>query len=326
LDKNTIIIYLSDNGPNGWRWNGGMRGRKGSTDEGGVRSPFFIQWKGILPAGKNVSKLAGAIDILPTLASLSGIKLQTANAVDGENLHPLLLDENTSWRDRFMYSHWNGKTSVRSQKYRLDHENHLYDLEIDRGQTQDISSEHPALLDSLIRIKKKWLSAVAPNVQQSAGRAFPIGHPDFSFAQMPARDGIPHGNIKRSSKYPNDSYFTNWTSEKDSISWEVEVLADGEFEVELYYTCATSNVGATIQLSFHDSRLTQKITEAHDPPLTGMENDRDPRIESYVKDFIPLQLGTMKLKKGRGRLTLKALDIAGQQVVDVRLLLFKRLN
>ncbi|WP_273567447.1 sulfatase-like hydrolase/transferase [Maribacter halichondriae] len=52
LEENTIVIYLSDNGPNGWRWNGGMKGKKGSTNEGGVRTPFFIQWKNALKAGK----------------------------------------------------------------------------------------------------------------------------------------------------------------------------------------------------------------------------------------------------------------------------------
>jgi arylsulfatase A-like enzyme len=43
LSENTIIIYMSDNGPNSWRWNGGMKGRKGSVDEGGVRVPMFIK-------------------------------------------------------------------------------------------------------------------------------------------------------------------------------------------------------------------------------------------------------------------------------------------
>ena len=49
LDENTIIVYLSDNGPNGHRWNAGMKGVKGSTDEGGVRSPMIICWKGNIP-------------------------------------------------------------------------------------------------------------------------------------------------------------------------------------------------------------------------------------------------------------------------------------
>ena len=44
IAENTIVVYFSDNGPNSFRWNGGMKGKKGSIDEGGLRSPFFIRW------------------------------------------------------------------------------------------------------------------------------------------------------------------------------------------------------------------------------------------------------------------------------------------
>jgi hypothetical protein len=72
-------------------------------------------------------------------------------------------------------------------------------------------------------------------------------------------------------------------------------------------------------------KLTGKITEPHDPPLKGMENDRDPRTESYVKDFKPLKIGTIHLQKGQGILTLKALKKPGAQVMDFRLMMLKRL-
>ena len=89
------------------------------------------------------------------------------------------------------------------------------------------------------------------------------GHPDFEYTQLPARDGIPHGNIKRSNRHPNNTFFTNWTSLDDKITWNIEVLANGTFEVELYYTCAEKNVGSTFLLSLGDSKLTAKITTAH---------------------------------------------------------------
>ena len=57
LLEKTIVIYLSDNGPNGNRWNGNMKGRKGSTREGGVRSPMIINWSGKIPKEKSLIKL-----------------------------------------------------------------------------------------------------------------------------------------------------------------------------------------------------------------------------------------------------------------------------
>ena len=325
LEENTILIYLSDNGPNGWRWNGGMRGKKGSTDEGGVRTPFFIQWKSKIPKGKTIPQIAAAIDILPTLASLANIEVPLKEQMDGRDLKPLLLEDSPNWKPRPIINHWQGKTSIRTQKYRLDDTNRLYDMDVDIGQNNDLSIRMPEIQDSLIVIKNNWLAELGKNDNQKEDRPFTLGHPDFEYTQIPARDGIPHGHIKRSNRYPNDTFFTNWISKKDSITWDVEVLADGEFEVELYYTCPKETVGSILELRYGASRLSAKIPKAHDPPLTGMENDREPRMESYVKDFIPMNLGRINLKKGKGILTLKALDINSGQAPDVRLLMFKRI-
>ena len=324
LEENTIVVYLSDNGPNGWRWNGGMRGKKGSTDEGGVRTPFFIKWKDSIPTGKTVPQIASSIDILPTLVSLTGVAVETENPVDGKNLAPLLFLENENWADRLVYNHWGGKTSLRSQRYRLDADDRLYDMVDDIGQTSDVSEKFPEITNSLKKAKTNWLTKIPPSKKTDEERPLTLGHPNYAYTQIPSRDGIPHGNIERSNRHPNDTFFTNWKSVNDSISWNVDVLADGVFDVQLYYTCKPENVGATLQLAHGNNRLTAKITEAHDPPLKGMENDRDPRIESYVKDFKPMAMGEIKLEKGKSQLTLKALDIVGNEVIDVRLLLFKR--
>jgi len=326
LSENTIIIYLSDNGPNSWRWNGGMKGRKGSTDEGGVRSPVFMKWEGKFKPGKKVKEIAGAIDLLPTLADLAGIDLKPKKPLDGISLKPLLMEEKAEWNDRFIVSFWNKKTSIRNQNYRLDAENRLFDMVNDSGQTTDISIEKPKIAAQLIQAKEKWEKEILSELPKQDPRMFTIGHPDYTFTQLPARDGKAHGNIKRSSRYPNCSFFTNWMSTNDSITWETEVLADGDFDVEIYYTCPPKDVGANFELSFGKEKLKGRITEAYDPPLTGMENDRVPREESYVKDFKPLKMGTIHLIKGKGFLTLKALEIKGSQVMDFRLLMLKRVN
>lgn len=324
LEENTLVIYLSDNGPNGWRWNAGMRGKKGSTDEGGVRSPLMMQWKNKLPKGKHISQIASSVDLLPTLTDLAQIGMNTLKPLDGKSLKPLLMGDKPFWDDRVVYNHWNGRTSIRIQRYRLDNGDRLYDMIKDGGQTIDLSEKLPQLTDSLKQLKKDWLQEVIPKSKETEDRPFTLGHPGYIFTQVPARDGVAHGNIERSNRYPNCTYFTNWKSTKDSISWNVEVLADGEFEVELYYTAKEKGLGSEFELRFGDSFLKGAVTKANDPPLVGMDRDRDPRIESYTKDFIPMDLGKIRLKKGKGNLTLKAIEIPGEEVMDVRLLMFKR--
>ncbi len=318
LADDTIVIYFSDNGPNSARWNGGMKGTKGSTDEGGVRSPFMIRWPGHIKAGKCIDRIAGAIDLLPTLADLAGIQAGCSKPLDGITLKPLLVGSVADWQDRMIFSHWNGKVSVRTQQYRLDHANRLFDMQADPCQKTDISGARKEVADRLSKAVAKWKEEVLPGIQNK-DRPYTIGYPDLPITQLPARDGVPHGNIKRSAPAPNCSFFSNWISKDDSITWDVEVETAGRYEAVVYYTCPKSDVGSIIELSLNDSRVHGVVSEANDPPLTGAENDRFPRKgESYVKDFKPLCLGKIELKKGRGLLTLRALNIPGMTVMDVR--------
>ncbi|MCF7954646.1 MAG: arylsulfatase [Phycisphaerae bacterium] len=326
LSENTIIIYLSDNGPNSNRWNDGMKGKKGSVDEGGVRSPMIIKWPGKLKAGKKIEEIAGAIDLLPTLADMAGIKPHLEKPLDGVSLKPLLLEDNPKWKDRLIFNNWRKQISVRSQRYRLDNNGRLFDMENDPGQKVDISKDRPKVAAELQQAKEKWQKEVYSEMDAAEKRPITLACPGFEFTQVPARDGQGHGNIKRSSRHPNCSYFTNWTSVDDKITWDVEVLSDGYYEVELYYTCPAKDVGSTIELSIADEKITKKITQPHDPPVIGKENNRVDGTESYVKDFKPMKLGTMHLKKGKGTLELKAIEMPGTQVMDFRLLMLKSLT
>jgi arylsulfatase A-like enzyme len=83
LSDNTIVVYFSDNGPNSSRWNGGMKGKKGVTDEGGVRSALFMRWPGKIKEGALITPIAGAIDLLPTLTALAGVIPGAALAASG---------------------------------------------------------------------------------------------------------------------------------------------------------------------------------------------------------------------------------------------------
>ena len=318
LADNTIVIYFSDNGPNSWRWNDRMKGRKGSTDEGGLRVPCVIRWPARIKPGRKIPQIAGAIDLLPTLADLAGIAVVGDKPLDGVSIKTLLLTGGEDWTDRMIFSHQRGRVSVRTQRYRLDHTGKLFDMETDPGQNHDLSKERPRVTERLRKAVKRWKDEVLPKSQKD-DRPFTVGYPEFPATFLPARDGVPHGNVRRSAKAPNCSYFTNWLTADDKITWDVEIATAGEFEAVVYYTCPPEDVGSIVELSLGTKRVRATVTEPHDPPLVGAEFDRyDRGSESFVKDFKPLRLGTFRLDKGRGLLTLRALKVPGKQVIDVR--------
>ena len=329
LAENTIVIYFSDNGPNGYRWNGDMKGRKGSVEEGGVRSPFFIRWPGQIESGSKIDTIAGAIDLKSTLTDLAGIQSTGTLPIDGVSLKPLLLQTGEIWPDRNYINHFKGKTSVRSQRFRLDFQGGLFDMHADPGQRTDVRQKHPEIYQELRSAQQHFDRTVVSELPdtETDERPFLIGHQDFDFTQVPARDANASGEIQRSNRAPNCSYFTNWVNEDDTITWEAEVLEEGNYQVQVYYTCPEADLGSVLELSFGESKITKKVTVANDPPLVGPTFDRSDRgSESFVKDFKPMNLGVMHLKPGQHTLTLAALEKPGNQVIEMRLLMFNRVN
>ncbi len=318
LAEDTIVLYFSDNGPNSWRWNAGMKGRKGSTDEGGTRVPALMRWPGHIQPGTKITQIAAAIDLLPTFADLAGIPVVGDKPLDGVSLKPLLLGDAGDWPDRMIFSHWRGKVSVRTQRHRLGPAGGLFDMTADPGQLHDVASENPEVTKRLADARDKWSQELLLGLLDD-DRAFPVGYREFPTTWLPARDGVSHGGVTHSARAPNCSFFTNWTRAEDRMTWDIEVAESGRYEAVVYYTCAPADVGSTIELSFNGARVQGMVSEAYDPPLLGAENDRTPRGgESYVKDFKPLLLGVFEMKQGRGELALRASDIAGKQVMDVR--------
>lgn len=322
LAESTIVIFFSDNGPNSWRWNGGMKGKKGSTDEGGVRSPFMIRWPGKIKPGMHMPQITGAIDLLPTLAAAADIKLESPKPLDGRSLKTLLTGVprvDQAW-DRMIFSTWGGKVSVRTQEYRLDDDGALFDMKADPGQNENVAAAHPEVAERLSKAVAAWKQEVHLAEQRNDQRPFTVGYPEFPRTMLPARDGVPHGGVSRSSKAPNCSYFTDWKSTDGSITWDIEVHTSGRYEAIVHYTCPEADLGADVALDFNGSSTHAVVEAANDPPLIGKAVDRVPRAqESFVKDFKPMSLGFLDLQAGQGTLTLHALKMPGKQVMDVRM-------
>ena len=321
----TLVLFFSDNGPNGPRWNGGMKGIKGSLDEGGIRSPLLARWPGTIPPGGAVGGVCAAIDLLPTIAGLAGVPLESPKPLDGISLAAAMKDPSAALPDRRIISHWNGRISIRDRRFRLDPEGRLFDMVGDPGQTRDVAAMHPETARELRAAAADWRKKVAAELQAD-DRPFPIAHPDVAWTHLPARDALSHGGIRRSSIHPNCSYFLDWKSPQDRITWDVEVGAAGDYEVELWYACPEKDLGSTLELSLGSSRLRGRVEVAHDPPARGGENDRAVRTESLVKDFRPMKLGVIWLEQGRGELTLRAPEIPGGQAMEFRQLTLRRVG
>jgi arylsulfatase A-like enzyme len=323
LAERTIVVYFSDNGPNSWRWNGGLKGRKASLDEGGVRSVCFLRWPRQFAAGRRVPQLCGAIDLLPTLTSLAGIARTGEAPLDGVDLSPLLRGAAAEWPDRMLFSTLGGRTSVRTQQYRLDADGELFDLEVDPGQETPLAQRLPEVAARLSQAVADWNAALLPAPSGSRDgvdpRPIPVGYPEFPLTMLPARDGTPHGGVRRSSSAPNCSYFVHWQSLDDRLSWRVDVQTAGLYEVTIDYTCPPADAGALVELQCGTSRLEGVVTPGWDPPLYD-DQDTLPRppAESPMKEFRPLALGQVRLHAGLAELSLQARRIPGGTVMDVR--------
>ncbi len=106
ISENTIVIFMTDNGPQQLRYVGGMRGRKGSVYRGGVRVPFFFRYPSRFKEDKDIETTSAHIDILPTLAQLCNVKAPSDRKIDGKTLLPLLEDEKVDWADRPLFFYW----------------------------------------------------------------------------------------------------------------------------------------------------------------------------------------------------------------------------
>lgn len=319
IERDTIVVFFSDNGPNGRRWNGAMKGIKGSTDEGGVRSPLHVRWPAKIEKGTVVAPIAATIDLYPTLIDLAGIPRSGDKPFDGISLAPWLRDKAKPAPDRVLIQHWAGKISARDQRFRLDPAGHLYDLNADPGQMNDIATNHPDAVLRLTQAATAWKKEVLGSLPATDNRPHPVGHPAFPRTLLPAQDGVPHGGIKRSASAPNCSYFTGWTKPSDQMTWDIEVSTAGTYEAIVHYTCPKLDIGSELELSLAKAKWSGVVSMAIDPPLQGESDDRVKRTgESLMKEFQALSLGTTELPAGRGVLTLTASKVAAGQVAHVR--------
>jgi len=122
LDKNTLIVFTSDNGcPEyilGACTNGVLAGGKGNHLEGGIRVPFIAAWPGTIEAGRKEDRMVSTLDLFPTLAALSGAKIPEGKKLDGVDLSAMLKNKDTQMAERALYWRAGVNYAIRSGQWK----------------------------------------------------------------------------------------------------------------------------------------------------------------------------------------------------------------
>ncbi len=202
LEDNTLVVFTSDNGPwlnygNHAGNTGGLREGKGTSWEGGQREPCIMQWPGVIPAGAVCNKIAATLDILPTIASITGGKLPE-HKIDGVNIFPLLEeDQQANPRDHLYYYYQrNSLEAVRKDQWKLvfphghrTYENHLpgndghpgpvtqasfdttalFNLRRDPGERYDVKELYPEVVADLRALAEKARTDLGDDLTKREG-------------------------------------------------------------------------------------------------------------------------------------------------------------
>lgn len=263
LDKNTIIIYMTDNGTSGGilfeghryndfhvkkGFNAGMRGRKASAYDGGHRVPFFIHWpEGGLDQGMDFDGLSAHIDILPTLLDMCKLDSIGKNKIDGSSLWPYFQDKK-QWEkgnrtlivdsQRKEEPEFYRGSSVMQKDWRLVYGSELYDMRTDPGQTIDVADVYPEKVKEMQEHYKEWYNDVFSDYKTKS--YIHIGSDKVTEMVLSCHDWMnPNTQDKTKIIQDNGDYFVPYDQtiiRKGPLLngyWDINVLTSGKYKIDL---------------------------------------------------------------------------------------------
>ncbi|MBX2851756.1 MAG: sulfatase-like hydrolase/transferase [Phycisphaeraceae bacterium] len=171
IDDNTVVLFTSDNGPRVGRAHP-LRGKKGSTYEGGMRVSTVVRWPGKIAAGQDNAELMTAMDLLPTFAALADAMLPRDRVIDGKNVWPVLTGKARSPHEAFFYHRGKTLAAVRSGPWKLHLKSGkpaaLYNLDDDIGEKANVLQDHPAVVKELLALIPPFEADLKANSRPAA--------------------------------------------------------------------------------------------------------------------------------------------------------------
>jgi uncharacterized sulfatase len=191
LDRDTLVIFTSDNGPTRLGSAAPYRGTKGDVTEGGIRVPFIARWPGRIRAGVTSDEFCSTLDLFPTLRALSGAAADPSLVLDGYNILPVLTELAKSPRQEQFWElrgrraahvgRW--KWVLESPRFTIPPEDavgELYDLSVDPGEQNDLADEKPDVLKMVRERWESWMDEMARSEPRG-----PFSHDYFDLLGYP---------------------------------------------------------------------------------------------------------------------------------------------
>jgi arylsulfatase A-like enzyme len=293
LERDTIVVFMSDNGPQQQRYNAEMRGLKGSVFQGGIRVPFYMRWTGVLEAGREIAAPAAHIDVTPTLLEACGARRHKEPLLDGVSFWPHLKggpppgERNLFWQwHRGDVPEKHRACAVRKGRWKLVRLTPsgmplLFDLDADPGEKSDASSAHPKLVEELTRAHSEWFDDMRKTRDFEPPRVKPgTPHEDPMLLTRQDRRGPRPGE-------PNDA----------NGGWLIELEKEMAFDVTLRFRAP----GASVKVTYTGGRAPNEVevdAQATMVVLKGVPHPAGPgRIGAAVLAAKPYGVDYVELKR-----------------------------
>jgi arylsulfatase A-like enzyme len=338
LAENTIVIFMSDNGPATFRYNAGLRGKKSSVYDGGTRVPCFIRWPEQLKPNRIAYPLAH-VDLLPTLADWCGLDGIDGLDLDGRSFSALAENPDLPWEDRMhiTFAHRNPEHirstgAVHTNRWAAVMQRgkwELYDMAADVRQLDDVAEEHPEVVRELGAHFNNVLATMPP---LGTPTPFPLRDNGVDRVVMHGHDAqLPPEYKGKGIDYNfgggiNGTWVSSWTDPDAVPEWNLDVIDGGTFEVSLAYCLPERDLGVQAFLEVQGKRLPVNITEAFDPPPNPQPFLLDGEASKYEnKDWKVISLGEVSLEKGKDPLRIHVTEIPGEAAMEVKAVVLRRL-
>jgi arylsulfatase A-like enzyme len=168
LDRNTLVIFTSDNGGERFSYQWPFTGEKGDLHEGGIRVPAIIRWPGRVPTNRVTNQMAITMDWTATILAVAETNVADGYPLDGIDLLPVITGKSPV-HDRTFFWRYQNQDALREGKwkyFRKGDDRRLFDLSVDQREQADFSKKNPEEFERLSAAFDKWNSQMLPRPQK----------------------------------------------------------------------------------------------------------------------------------------------------------------